>query len=524
MLASLFLLAAIATMAMGAMGLFIMRDQGPTFTLRRWSEFSSWTALGFGILFGIQVFTTPSLETSGYLYSGNLQAILVPYILLMGVLVMRFAYHYLQTDRNYAFFFLKIKLLICSLLLFVVLNHALFLLFAWIVSGWILYFLIAHTGTQSAMNSAKMALKRFIAGDLLVATGFLLLIIKTGSFYLTDWVSIPSPLTETDRLLPLAFIAVGTLSKTALIPFHKWLAHTLTAPTPVSAIMHAGFVNSGAILLAKISPLIILQPEIMAFIFTVGLASALFGSVVMLVQTDVKRYLTFSTVGQMGFMMMECGLGAFHLAILHLIIHGFFKARLFLSAGRVIEHRQAIRNVKLQQARHSKSEKAFIFNLKTGIAVLLVLSTTWFLVFQVAFLKQYLLQLPAILLSVLALATLFIQSALVKAKGTGIKGVGIALVFSMFLVVFYVLYEISAQAFFPGLNLISSVKNSEVLYTGTYFLIATGVLAWLVYLKLLPLPSWLKQKCYVYLLNAAGIFKTHSTFSNRHQSAQLIEG
>lgn len=519
MLANLFLLTAIVTMVMGASGLFIMRNQGPTLTVRRWSELSSWIALGFGTLFGVQVFTSPSLEASGYFYSSNLQGILVPYILLMGVLVKRFAYHYLQSDRHYASFFLKIKLLICSLLLFVVLNHALILLLAWMASGWIIYFLIAHTQTQPAINSAKMALNRFIVGDLLVTAGFLVLIIKTGSFHLTDWVSVTSPLTENDTFLPLACIAIGTFSKTALIPFHKWLAHSLNAPTPVSAIMHAGFINSGAILLAKISPLIIHQPQIMALIFTVGLVSALFGSAVMLVQTDVKRYLTFSTIGQMGFMMMECGLGAFHLAILHLIVHGFFKARLFLSAGRVIEHRQAIRNVKLQQARHSKGGKAFLFNLKTGSFILLGLATTWLMAFQVPFLKQYLSQLPTILVSVLALATLFVHTTLVKTKGTGIKGVGISLLFSMSLITFYVLYEISAQTFFPNLNLISSVKNSDALYIGTYSLVAIGGLAWLIYLKLLPLPSWLIQKCYVSLLNASGVFRTRSTFSDRHQSA-----
>jgi len=112
----------------------------------------------------------------------------------------------------------------------------------------------------------------------------------------------------------------------------------MTAPTPASALMHAGFVNAGGILLTRFAPVITVDATLMLAIVGVGAASALGGKLLKMVQTDVKSKLGCSTIGQMGFMIMQAGLGFFGAAITHLILHGFYKAYQFLSAGDGVEH------------------------------------------------------------------------------------------------------------------------------------------------------------------------------------------
>ncbi len=112
----------------------------------------------------------------------------------------------------------------------------------------------------------------------------------------------------------------------------------MTAPTPASALMHAGFVNAGGVLLVRFAPVVTVDPDLLLVVVAVGGTSAIAGKLLKSVQTDVKGKLGCSTVGQMGFMIMQAGLGFFGAAITHLILHGFYKAYQFLSAGGQIEH------------------------------------------------------------------------------------------------------------------------------------------------------------------------------------------
>jgi NAD(P)H-quinone oxidoreductase subunit 5 len=126
--------------------------------------------------------------------------------------------------------------------------------------------------------------------------------------------------------------------QSALVPFHTWLLSSMTAPTPASALMHAGFVNAGGILLLRFAPVVTVEAGLMVAAVVVGAASALFGKLLKTVQTDAKRTLGCSTVGQMGFMLMQAGLGFFAAAIAHLILHGFYKAYQFLASGGRVAH------------------------------------------------------------------------------------------------------------------------------------------------------------------------------------------
>jgi NADH-quinone oxidoreductase subunit L len=166
---------------------------------------------------------------------------------------------------------------------------------------------------------------------------------------------------------------VGAMSKSAQFPLHVWLPDTMDTPTPVSAFMHAGIVNAGGLLFNRLAPLFGQAPDTLHVAFVIGGLTAILGASMMLMQSDVKKMLGFSTMGQMGYMTMECGLGAFALAIFHLIAHGIFKATLFLYAGRGIH--EARRDPKFPLGREEVREIEAFPRLPwfTGISLTLIL-------------------------------------------------------------------------------------------------------------------------------------------------------
>ena len=149
-------------------------------------------------------------------------------------------------------------------------------------------------------------------------------------------------------LPPTAQIAVGLLVlvaalKTAAVPVHGWLTEVMEAPTPVSAFLHAGIINAGGFLMIRLADVIQASPGAMAALVMLGGLTALFGAVVMLTQSAVKTALAWSTVSQMGFMLLECGLGLWPLALLHLLAHSLYKAHAFLAAGGAVQAVAAVR-------------------------------------------------------------------------------------------------------------------------------------------------------------------------------------
>jgi NADH-quinone oxidoreductase subunit L len=131
-------------------------------------------------------------------------------------------------------------------------------------------------------------------------------------------------------------IFIGAMGKSAQFPLHLWLPGSLFAPTPVHALLHAGIINAGGFLINRLAPLFGMSSTTLHIAFVVGTLTAVLGATMMLAQNDIKKTLGFSTIGQMGYMIMECGLGAFSLAVFHLIAHGLFKATVFLNCGNVI--------------------------------------------------------------------------------------------------------------------------------------------------------------------------------------------
>jgi NAD(P)H-quinone oxidoreductase subunit 5 len=133
---------------------------------------------------------------------------------------------------------------------------------------------------------------------------------------------------------------MGAIIQSSLFPLQNWLMSSMTAPTPASALMHAGFVNAGGILLSRFAPVFTVDLSFMLILTLIGASSAIMGKVWKMVQTAIKRQLACSTIAQMGFMLVQCGLGYFSAAVTHLILHGFYKGYLFLNSGNAV-HRES---------------------------------------------------------------------------------------------------------------------------------------------------------------------------------------
>lgn len=266
-------------------------------------------------------------------------------VLVAGIsfIVHVYSVRYMGDEPGYARFFALLDLMTGVILLLVCAGDLPTLLIAWFLVGVVLYFLLGHDTTRTA--SGRYALWTFLTyrlGDLPLLGAALLLWHAYGSLQLPtlfDRIAANPTLqlggwsvVGTAALL----VALAGFARSAQFPVHIWLPYTMEGPTPVSALMHAGIVNAGGFLLNRFAPLFVHAPVVLHMVFVVGLVTALIGSALMLTQNDIKKSLGYSTMGQMGFMVMECGLGAFSLAVYHLIAHGLFKATLFLGSGSVI--------------------------------------------------------------------------------------------------------------------------------------------------------------------------------------------
>ncbi|ASG25040.1 proton-conducting transporter membrane subunit [Nitrospirillum viridazoti] len=177
------------------------------------------------------------------------------------------------------------------------------------------------------------------------------LILATGLLWLAYGTMDIATIEAAARMAPLppaaegaaGLLVLAALLKTAAFPLHGWLTEVMEAPTPVSALLHAGIINSGGLLLIRLAWLVQASPGAMAALVMLGGFTALFGALVMLTQSAVKTALAWSTVAQMGFMLLQCGLGLWPVAMLHILAHSLYKAHAFLSSGGAIRAVQATR-------------------------------------------------------------------------------------------------------------------------------------------------------------------------------------
>ena len=261
----------------------------------------------------------------------------------LGAVTARFAVNYLDGECRQGVFTRWLCATIACVLALIVSGNLLLFTFAWIGTSLCLHQLLTYYGERPAARLA--ACKKFLISRLGDACMLSVLVLTWRAFGTWNFAEIFATL-ERLRLagapLPgeLGWIAgllvTGAMAKSAQFPFHSWLPDTMETPTPVSALMHAGIINAGGYLIVRLSPVVALVPGAMNTLVLVGAFTAVFASLIMLTQTSVKRSLAYSTIAQMGFMMLECGLGAFALAVLHIVAHSLYKAHAFLSSGSIV--------------------------------------------------------------------------------------------------------------------------------------------------------------------------------------------
>ncbi|WP_447979826.1 NADH-quinone oxidoreductase subunit 5 family protein [Candidatus Nitrospira bockiana] len=281
-------------------------------------------------------------------YIDRLSAVMLLLISGVSAVVHVYAIRYMSGERGYARFYALLGCTTTVLLALVTSANLLLFFLCWQLVSWLLYLLLAYhyahgPAVQAAFKSwviLRLGDVAFLAGVLLTYRAYgtfefqeLFARVNDGAAPLALWTGGPEVSVNTAITL---LLFVGAMAKSAQFPLHVWLPTTMDTPTPVSALMHAGIINAGGFLINRLAPLYGTAPFTLHVAMVVGGLTVLVGATIMLTQTDVKRMLGYSTMGQMGYMIMECGLGAFALAIFHLIAHGVFKATLFLSSSNTI--------------------------------------------------------------------------------------------------------------------------------------------------------------------------------------------
>nr|HID59354.1 NADH-quinone oxidoreductase subunit L [Desulfobacterales bacterium] len=259
----------------------------------------------------------------------------------VGFLIHIYSIGYMHEDPAYARYFAYLNLFAASMLVLVMANNFLVMFVGWEGVGLCSYLLIGFWyEKKSASDAGKKAFVVNRVGDF----GFLLAI------FLTYWTFSTLNFNEVTEIASHRFhvgdavitaicllLFLGAVGKSAQIPLYVWLPDAMEGPTPVSALIHAAtMVTAGVYMVARCNVLYLLSPISMAVVATVGCVTAIYAASIGLMQNDIKRVLAYSTVSQLGYMFLACGVGAFTAGIFHLMTHAFFKALLFLGSGSVI--------------------------------------------------------------------------------------------------------------------------------------------------------------------------------------------
>ena len=300
-------------------------------------------ALGTAVLLALAgPFDSPVIGGDGVGLSVRLDAVSATMFLLVafiGWVVVRYSATYLDGEARQGAFTGWLCLTLASVMLLVLSAHLVQLAAAWVATSLFLHRLLLFYPDRVAARRA--AAKKFVTarlGDAALIAGAVLLAMAYG----TDQIAAILAAARAGQggglaVAAAALLAVAALLKSAQFPTHGWLTEVMEAPTPVSALLHAGVINAGGFLLIRLADVMLLAPGVLAVLVVVGGFTALFGGLVMLTQPAVKTALAWSTIAQMGFMMLECGLGLFPLALLHVVAHSLYKAHAFLSSGGAVE-------------------------------------------------------------------------------------------------------------------------------------------------------------------------------------------
>jgi NADH-quinone oxidoreductase subunit L len=269
----------------------------------------------------------------------SLTAVMLIVVSLVSLMVQIYSQGYMHSDPGYHRYFAFMSLFTGSMLALVLADNLLFLYVFWEMVGLCSYLLIGFWFHRpAAANAAKKAFIVTRLGDFGFLAAILLLFFNTGTFDIAELhsLAITGALTGTTLTWAAIGIFAGAVGKSAQFPLHVWLPDAMEGPTPVSALIHAAtMVAAGVFLVARTFPLFSHSAEALTTVAVIGGFTAIFAASMGLVMTDIKRVLAYSTISQLGYMMLGLGVGGVAIGIFHLFNHAFFKALLFLGAGSV---------------------------------------------------------------------------------------------------------------------------------------------------------------------------------------------
>ena len=272
----------------------------------------------------------------------QISAIMILIITGVGTLIHLFSVGYMHHDKGVAKYFSYLNLFIFNMLLLVLGDSLLVMFVGWEGVGLCSYLLIGFWFTDSEKAAAGM--KAFVTnriGDAAFLLGMFILFTTFGTLNFHDLNALAPTTAEASWMgavtLGTLMLFIGATGKSAQIPLYVWLPDAMAGPTPVSALIHAAtMVTAGVYMIVRLNPLFIVAPNTMMVIAIIGAATAVLAATIGMTQWDIKKVLAYSTVSQLGYMFLACGVGAFGAAMFHLMTHAFFKALMFLGSGSVI--------------------------------------------------------------------------------------------------------------------------------------------------------------------------------------------
>ncbi len=270
-------------------------------------------------------------------------AIVATLVAFIGWTIVRFSQQYLAGEPGQAGYLRSLLATLAAVLVVIASNHLLVVALAWTATSLLLHRLLTFFGDRPAALVA--AHKKFLLGRAADAAMFgacALLALEFGTLRL-DALALKAAAVPTQSLrtqCAVLLVVLAAVLKCAQLPFHGWLIQVMEAPTPVSALLHAGVVNLGGFVMLRLAPLVAEVPAASALLVIAGTASAVVAALVMTTRISIKVALAWSTCAQMGFMLLQCGLGLWEMALLHLVAHSLYKAHAFLSAGGVVRQAQ----------------------------------------------------------------------------------------------------------------------------------------------------------------------------------------
>lgn len=306
--------------------------------------------------------------------SARLDAVSVTMLLLVtfvGWIVVRYARTYLDGEARQGYFTGWLCMALAAVLLLVQAGNLIQVVIAWIATSIAMHrLLLFYPERVEAQRAARKKRVFSTTGGIALTCGALLIWKSMGT---TDIATINAMAARGQHSWSLvaaaALLALAAVLKSAQFPTHGWLTEMMEAPTPVSALLHAGVVNGGGFLLIRFADLMLAAPGVLAVLAMLGGFTALFGALVMLTQPAVKTSLAWSTVAQMGFMMLQCGLALFPLALLHIVAHSLYKAHAFLASGGAVEQVAAIRRPGPVAVRMGRRSAAHLIALAIYIGI-----------------------------------------------------------------------------------------------------------------------------------------------------------